>query len=50
MSKETYRKRIIVRITEQQLRMVIQETINEQTSKSSFVRTAITEKLNSKKK
>lgn len=42
--------RIILRVTEDQLKFIIKETINEQTSKSSFVRNAINDKLNIKKK
>jgi hypothetical protein len=39
----------MTRVTEDQLKMIIRETINEQKTQSKFLREAIIDKLNSKK-
>lgn len=49
MRKTNYNKRIMTRVTEDQLKMIIRETINEQKTQSKFLREAIIDKLNSKK-
>ena len=48
--KETKSKRVIVRLTEQQLKNLMECVINEQTTVSDLIREAVVDKLNQLKK